>query len=73
MTQNTQIDLAVSGTLKALGCVIGNTLLLVIDLLYEGEPRTLYAKSEQFNMTGSIRDRSLKAVNRVCRTRLGVR
>ena len=57
MTQNTQIDLAVSGTLKALGCVIGNTPLLVIDLLYEGEPRTLYAKSEQFNMTGSIKDR----------------
>jgi len=57
MAQSTQLDPAVSDTLKALGRMIGNTPLLVIDLLYKGEPRTLYAKSEQLNMTGSIKDR----------------
>ena len=37
--------------------MVGNTPLLAIDMLFRGEPRTLYAKSEQLNMTGSIKDR----------------
>ncbi len=37
--------------------LIGNTPLLVIDFLYKGEKRTLYAKAENLNMTGSIKDR----------------
>jgi cysteine synthase A len=37
--------------------MIGNTPLLAIDLLYRGQPRVLYAKYEQANLTGSIKDR----------------
>ncbi len=43
--------------LKGLKRAIGNTPLLGIDFLYKGEKRTLYAKSENLNMTGSIKDR----------------
>ncbi|MFN8572402.1 MAG: PLP-dependent cysteine synthase family protein [Gemmatimonadaceae bacterium] len=42
------------GSLRQL---VGNTPLLAIRLRYLGEPRTLYAKAESFNMTGSIKDR----------------
>ncbi len=41
----------------SLGHAIGNTPLLAIDFRYRGEPRTLYAKYEQTNFTGSIKDR----------------
>ena len=37
--------------------MVGNTPLLAIDLLFRGEKRTIYAKSENLNMTGSIKDR----------------
>lgn len=40
-----------------LASMVGNTPLLAIDLLYKGEERTLYAKAENLNMTGSIKDR----------------
>lgn len=46
-------------TEKILGlkCLIGNTPLLAINLLYMGERRVIYAKAENLNMTGSIKDR----------------
>ena len=37
--------------------VVGNTPLLAVDLRFRGEPRTIYAKCEQMNLTGSIKDR----------------
>lgn len=37
--------------------MIGNTPLLAIDFHYKGEKRTIYAKAENINMTGSIKDR----------------
>jgi cysteine synthase A len=37
--------------------LIGNTPLLAIDYQIHGRKRTLYAKSEQMNFTGSIKDR----------------
>ena len=37
--------------------MIGNTPLLAIDFLFKGEKRVLYAKAENLNMTGSIKDR----------------
>jgi cysteine synthase len=40
-----------------LSALIGNTPLLAIDFLYRGQPRLLYAKAENLNMTGSIKDR----------------
>jgi cysteine synthase A len=43
--------------LKGLRRVIGNTPLLVINFTFRGERRAIYAKCEQVNMTGSIKDR----------------
>ena len=37
--------------------LIGNTPLLAINLEYRGSKRTVYAKAEHLNMTGSIKDR----------------
>jgi cysteine synthase A len=36
---------------------VGNTPLLAIELEYKGQPRRIYAKAENLNMTGSIKDR----------------
>ena len=43
--------------LQALGGLVGNTPLLGIQCTFRGEPRTIYAKYEQLNLTGSIKDR----------------
>lgn len=43
--------------MEALGCLVGHTPLVAVDLLYRGRPRRLYAKAEHFNLTGSIKDR----------------
>lgn len=51
---------ALSGTemlLRALSRSIGNTPLLAIHYRYHGRQRTVYAKLEQHNLTGSIKDR----------------
>jgi len=37
--------------------LIGNSPLLAIHYKYKGEKRVIYAKSEQYNITGSIKDR----------------
>lgn len=37
--------------------IIGNTPLLEVKLKYKNEERTIYAKAEYFNLTGSIKDR----------------
>jgi len=37
--------------------LVGNSPILTIDLAYRGQRRTLYAKAENLNMTGSIKDR----------------
>ena len=43
--------------IEGLSNLIGNTPLLAIELLYKGEKRVIYAKAENLNMTGSIKDR----------------
>ena len=43
--------------IQGLTSLIGNTPLLAVKLLYKEEERIIYAKSEYFNMTGSIKDR----------------
>jgi threonine dehydratase len=43
--------------LRALERLIGNTPLLAIEYEVRGRQRTIYAKSEQMNFTGSIKDR----------------
>jgi len=42
--------------------MIGNTPLLEIKYSYKGEKRTLYAKAEFYNLTGSIKDRMAKHI-----------
>lgn len=37
--------------------LVGNTPMYAIDYLYDDDPRTIYAKAENLNMTGSIKDR----------------
>jgi len=51
------LDPVIASRFKSLEHLIGNTPLLAIHLRYHGEPRTVYAKYEQVNMTGSIKDR----------------
>ncbi len=43
--------------LRGIRHLVGNTPLLAIQVAYRGRERTLYAKAEQLNMTGSIKDR----------------
>ena len=43
--------------IRQLTSLIGNTPLLVIDYLFRGQKRVVYAKAENLNLTGSIKDR----------------
>ncbi|MBI5209628.1 MAG: cysteine synthase family protein [Elusimicrobia bacterium] len=43
--------------LRQLGHLVGNTPLLAVDCRYKGRPRRIYAKAENLNLTGSIKDR----------------
>jgi len=43
--------------IRELSSLMGNTPLLAIEFAYRGERRVLYAKAENLNMTGSIKDR----------------
>ncbi len=46
-----------SNKFKGIKHLVGNTPLMAISFKYKGEQRTIYAKSENLNMTGSIKDR----------------
>lgn len=43
--------------IRGLSSLIGNTPLLEIEFKYHGQQRKIYAKAENLNMTGSIKDR----------------
>src|SRR5215469_14516141 len=51
------IDSAIATRFRSLERLIGNTPLLAIDYELHGHARTIYAKSEHLNLTGSIKDR----------------
>ena len=53
----TAIDAAIAARFESLARLIGNTPLLAINYEFEGYRRTIYAKSEAMNLTGSIKDR----------------
>jgi cysteine synthase A len=57
MTKSVTIDERARQTFLGLGGVVGNTPLLAIQLRFRSRERTLYAKCEQLNLTGSIKDR----------------
>lgn len=54
---NTVQDNTAAERFARLDALIGETPLLEISMLYRGEPRTVYAKAEAFNLSGSIKDR----------------
>jgi len=57
MPTTTTLAPAILRKFDALQRIVGNTPLLAIDFTYRGQPRVLYAKYEQVNLTGSIKDR----------------
>lgn len=57
MYTTNQMVYEVKAKIKGLKNLIGNTPLLSISFLFRGKPGIVYAKTESFNMTGSIKDR----------------
>ena len=54
---STLLPPAVAAKFAGLAQVVGNTPLLELNLLVDGQPRTIFAKWEAMNLTGSIKDR----------------
>jgi cysteine synthase A len=57
MATKLPLDTLTANRFRGLGRMVGNTPLLEIEFRFRGQRRVLYAKSEQLNMTGSIKDR----------------
>lgn len=57
MICNTIADTRISRKFKELWSVVGNSPLLEIRFTFKGESRKIFAKTEHFNLTGSIKDR----------------
>jgi cysteine synthase A len=51
------VGAAHAGRFHSMRRLIGNTPLLALELRVDGAPRTIYAKYEPLNLTGSIKDR----------------
>lgn len=51
------MDNGIQGRVRGLSSLLGNTPLLAIDFLFGGAKRTIYAKAEHLNLSGSIKDR----------------
>ena len=51
------METVIEKRIRGLSSMIGNTPMLEIHFLYKGAKRTIYAKAENLNMTGSIKDR----------------
>ncbi|HWP11905.1 MAG TPA: cysteine synthase family protein [Ramlibacter sp.] len=54
-----------SQKVRGLSHLVGNTPLLAIRCEFRGKPRVVYAKAENLNMTGSIKDRMALHILRV--------
>jgi cysteine synthase len=53
--------------LHSISNLIGNTPLLAVEFYYKKKLRTIYAKAENINMTGSIKDRmALHIIKKAC-------
>jgi len=51
------IPIDIDRRLQGLHHLVGNTPLLAIQCEFRGRRRTIYAKAEHLNLTGSIKDR----------------
>lgn len=56
-TENNVLTLTLERKFRGLSCLIGNTPLLAIEAHFRGCRHVIYAKCEQLNLTGSIKDR----------------
>jgi cysteine synthase A len=56
-TEGMAMDETARARIEALKRLVGNTPLLAIDYRFRGEACRIYAKSENLNMTGSVKDR----------------
>ena len=56
-TDNNVLTLTLERKFRGLSCLIGNTPLLSIEAHFRGCRHVIYAKCEQLNLTGSIKDR----------------
>jgi cysteine synthase A len=54
---------------EALSHLVGNTPLLAVHYTYRGRPGVIHAKSENLNMTGSVKDRMALYILRVAHAR----
>jgi cysteine synthase A len=71
MADTTAFSTVVAERFRALHRLIGNTPLLAVDVRDHGTPRTIYAKIESLNLTGSIKDRmALFVLEHACRAGL---
>lgn len=52
-----KVKTSIDGEFENLDKLIGNTPLLEVNFKYKGESRRIFAKAEQYNLTGSIKDR----------------
>ncbi|HOX24606.1 MAG TPA: cysteine synthase family protein [Candidatus Krumholzibacteria bacterium] len=50
-------EIAAAGRIRSLTHLVGNTPLLCVEFRYRGRGRRIFAKAENLNMTGSIKDR----------------
>jgi cysteine synthase A len=57
MTPSSNQPAAIPSALTDIGPLIGNTPLIEIRLKFRGKVRSLFAKAEHLNLTGSIKDR----------------
>jgi len=55
--QSETLSPALNARFKSLWHSVGNTPLLRISYRFRGQPRVIFAKSEHYNLTGSIKDR----------------
>ncbi len=57
LTNAMHTSAAVTARFRSLKNLVGNTPLLALHFRFRGRPRVLYAKAENLNLTGSIKDR----------------
>jgi cysteine synthase A len=62
-TQETSAP-ATGATIDDITALIGDTPMLQIDYTFDGKPRQMFAKYEQENMTGSVKDRMAEFILR---------
>ncbi len=55
--EGNKISVNINKRINNISQLIGNTPLLEIQYRYKGQDRTIYAKAEGYNLTGSIKDR----------------